>query len=327
MTIPGEYFAPPSIICYLDRNIGAAIRRAKTRLPGGGSSPVGIIKVPRERMIGTGIASSLIHEVGHQVAALLDLVPSIRQDLQPYLEAGNEEAAGWRLWHRWISEIVADLWSVGRVGITSTMGLMGVVSLPRPFVFRLNVDDPHPTPWIRVKLSAAIGKALHPQPGWDQLLELWDSYYPLGGLAQEQRQTLQLLERLIPQLVQVLVQHKPAALKGRTLCEAMQLEQIRPSRLRGLLAAWRRRPREMYRTRPIVVFAALGQGRADGTVTPEEESQLLDKLLTQWAMWGTLQAARTSQWNPTQECNEPVCATQSQQFTTTRSLLWKTQSN
>jgi hypothetical protein len=36
------------------------------------------------------------------------------------------------------------------------MGLMAVVSLPRAFVFRLDARDPHPVPWIRVKLSAAV---------------------------------------------------------------------------------------------------------------------------------------------------------------------------
>ncbi len=55
LELPGYYEAPP-VICYLDRDIGAAIRRARTRLPGGGQNPVAVIRVPRERMVGTGIA-------------------------------------------------------------------------------------------------------------------------------------------------------------------------------------------------------------------------------------------------------------------------------
>ena len=34
LALPGYYEAPP-VICYLDRGIGGAIRRARTRLPGG----------------------------------------------------------------------------------------------------------------------------------------------------------------------------------------------------------------------------------------------------------------------------------------------------
>ena len=79
---PGHYFEPPPVICYLDRGVGAAIRRARTRLPGGGANPVAIVKVPRERMVGSGIASSLFHEVGHQAAALLGLVESLRMVLR-----------------------------------------------------------------------------------------------------------------------------------------------------------------------------------------------------------------------------------------------------
>ena len=101
-----------------------------------GESPVAVVRVPRERMVGTGVASSLVHEVGHQGAALLDLVNALRAPLQAKQEAGGPHAIAWRMWERWISEIVADFWSVGRVGVASTTGLIGVVSLPRAFVFR-----------------------------------------------------------------------------------------------------------------------------------------------------------------------------------------------
>ena len=46
------------LVVYLARGAGAAIRRAKTRLPGGKPNPVGIIRLPRERMVGSGIASA-----------------------------------------------------------------------------------------------------------------------------------------------------------------------------------------------------------------------------------------------------------------------------
>src|SRR5262249_1220878 len=142
LELPGYYQAPP-VVCYVDRSHGAAIRRARTRLPGGDENPVAIIRVPRERLVGSGIASSLVHEVGHQAAALLDLVNSFRPALQVEQRTGGTEQLAWQLWERWTSEIISDFWSVAKVGIASTTGLIGVVSLPRAFIFRFDLEDPH----------------------------------------------------------------------------------------------------------------------------------------------------------------------------------------
>ena len=121
LALPGYYEAPP-VICYVDRGQGAAIRRARTRLPGGGENPVAIIRVPRERMVGTGIASSLVHEVGHQGTALLDLMPSIRPILERFSATRCQARIVWRLWDRWISEILADFWAVAKVGVAGHSG-------------------------------------------------------------------------------------------------------------------------------------------------------------------------------------------------------------
>ncbi len=286
LALPGYYVAPP-VICYLDRGVGAAIRRARTRLPGGGENPVAIIRVPRERMIGSGIASSLIHEVGHQASVLLGLVPSMQSVLQAEQRKRSEPQV-WALFERWISEILADFWSVARVGVTSTLGLIGVVSLPRPFVFRINLDDPHPMPWIRVKLSCAIGSALYPHPQWQRIGRLWESFYPADGLDAERRALIGRIEAVIPDFVTLLVGHRPESLRGKSLQEAMEVEARQPERLKGHFQAWSQAPARMYRAPPSLVFAVLGQAKADGKLSPEEEGELLGKLLNHWAMRSTL---------------------------------------
>ena len=288
LTLRGDYYRVPPVICYLDRGVGAAIRRARTRLPGGGSNPVAVIRVPRERMVSSGIASSLIHEVGHQAAALLDLVESLRPVLRGMQRGRKDDARVWEYFERCISEIVADFFSVARVGVASTMGLLGVVSLPRPFVFRVNFDDPHPAPWIRVKLSCAMGKALYPHEQWDRLAGLWESFYPLEGLDAERRAFLtQILERMTG-FVALLVNHRPAALRGRSLIEALDVSARQPAKLSALFQAWSEIPAQMYEALPSLVFAVIGQARADGRLPPEDESALLTKLLTHWALRSTL---------------------------------------
>lgn len=288
LQIPDPVFRAPPVICYLDRGHGAAIRRARTRLPGGGENPVAIIRVPRERMIGNGIASSLVHEVGHQAAALLNLVESLRPVLQSLQRQGGAEQVAWRIWERCLSEIVADFWAMAKVGVSATTGLIAVVSLPRAFVFRINLEDPHPFPWIRVRLSAAMGRALFPHPQWGRIEQLWDSFYPLAGLDLERRRVIDILLKTMPAFVGLLANHRPRALRGRTLSEALEVDQRQPSRLQHLFEMWGGEPQQMRQASPSLVFAVIGQANSDRKITPEHESQLLTNMLTYWALRGTL---------------------------------------
>lgn len=290
LALPGYYDAP-AVICYLDRGHGAAIRRARTRLPGGGENPVAIIRVPRERMIGTGIASSLVHEVGHQGAALLGLIGSIRPTLKGLQQSDARHQMVWRLWERWISEILADFWAVAKVGVSGTVGLMGVVSLPRPFVFRVNLDDPHPIPWIRVKLSCAMGNVLYPHPQWSRLAAMWESFYPTRDLDEGRQELLALLEEGIPRFVALLADHRPRSLAGRTLGEVMAVADRQPTRLTAIYQAWQTAPAHLRAAPPSLAFAAIGQARADGQITPELESTAIGTLLTDWALRSTLEVA------------------------------------
>lgn len=288
LALPNRYYDLPPLICYLDRGPGASIRRARTRLPDGRANPVAIIRVPRERMTGSGIGGSLIHEVGHQAAALLDLVPSLRQVLRGLQQGGGVERELWAIWDRWISEIAADFWSVARIGAGATLGLISVVSLPRPFVFRINLDDPHPTPWLRVKLSAAMGQALYPHQQWNRFAAMWEELYPLDGLDDPRMALLRRLEAQLPAFVTLLVNHRPMRLGGRSLPEVLDTVAHTPVRLSALFTHWLVAPAAMYRARPTTVFAVLGQAVADGRLSPEDESTLVGKLLTFWALKTTL---------------------------------------
>ncbi len=297
LELPG-YLDPPPVICYLDRGPGAAIRRARTRLPGGKQMPVAIVRMPRERMIGHGIASSLVHEVGHQGAALLGLVSSLRRALGDAAPADERE--NWQVWQRWVSEIIADLWSVARVGVTSTLGLISVVSLPRFFVFRIDLRDPHPAPWLRVKLSCALGDTIYPHPQWSSLARLWEDCYPLTGLDASTRETFDSLQRTIPRVAKVLCSHRPSSLRGGQLGEVLASPERSPDALLEAWRRWRRAPAQMFRSRPSLAFAVLGQARLAAELEPEHESQIVSDLLTHWALRTTLDlsqacAAHTAQ--------------------------------
>jgi hypothetical protein len=306
LALPG-LIEPPPIVCYLARGPGAAIRRARTRLPGGGENPIAIVRVPRERMISSGLASSLIHEVGHQGAALLGLVASLQHEMRRPPPPGVTLRA-WGLLSRWISEIVADFWSIARLGITSTAGLLGVVSLPAAFVFRITANDPHPTPYVRVKLSAAIGQALYPDPQWRRMTELWSSLYPITGLDGERRGLFAELEESFPAFVRVLIRHRPSALRGRTLGQALSSPRCRPECLSALHEQRGGSVSKLGSLPPSLAFAVIGQARSDGVITPEYEADMLTALLRHWAWRSTVDASEVCAHTRSLEARFPAAA-------------------
>lgn len=284
LAIPQAPYTSPPLLCYLDRGIGAAIRRARTRLPGGGENPVAIIRVPRERMVGLGIASSLVHEAGHQGAALLDMVATLRLGMEPMLASAPPEFNPWHAWYRWISEIVADLWSVSRVGMASSLGLINVVSLPRAFVFRANTDDPHPTPWIRVLLSVEIGSRLYPDPGWRRLARLWHLSYPSNRPDIGDRHALALSERHVPLFVDWLMRQRLPAAGGRDIWTVFHDPVIATEALDEHLERWRRDPVYPDRLRPCQLFALAGYARLTRGRAPVPEASHIHRSLMRWAL-------------------------------------------
>jgi hypothetical protein len=293
LRVPGGLASGPPVVCALHRGLGGAIRRVRTRLPGGGENPVAIIRIPRERMVGYGIASSLVHEVGHQGAALLGLVASLRADLRRTRRVRGRPSA-WHRWDRWISEIVADYWSIARIGVGSTLGLIALVSLPPGFVFRPSEDDPHPTPWIRVLLSCAIGNRLYPHPQWRRLASVWRAMYPIDGVPPPQAQALADLEETMPALVTMLVDHRPPALHGRRLGAVLRNPEVAPDALLRRWHTWQIDPGRMSTAPPTLAFAVIGQARAAGLLSPEREAWLMRRLITGWAVTSTLATARTA---------------------------------
>jgi hypothetical protein len=240
-----------------------------------------------------GVASTVMHEVGHQGAALLGLVDSLRADLRRVRRAQGHPAA-WRLWENTISEVVADFFSIARIGIGSTQGLVALVNLPPPFVFRPSGDDPHPTPWIRVLLSCAIGDRLYPDPQWSRLAATWRAMYPIDAAPPATARALAELEKTIPALVTLLVDHRPAALRGRRLGAALSSPEVRPDALLRRFRAWPGDPESLTTVPPTVVFALIGQARAAGLLSPEREAWLLRRLIAEWAVASTLATARAA---------------------------------
>jgi len=278
-----HYDELPDLMVFLERGHGAAIRRARTRLPGGDENPVGIIQIPRERLVGNGIAASIIHEVGHQGAELLGVTHSLRLKLQEVMEEDEDRSHLWKYYERWVSEIIADYWAISHLGICATTGLMGVVTLPKYFQFRLELDDPHPAPFMRVAISCAFGKFLFPRAGWDDLWELWKGFYPYHDLPGDKVKLIEGLLELLEDFIQLVHFHRPSGLHGKTVGSIFPIQDRQPERLRTIFNEWQKYPFLIKKASPTLVFAVMGQAKFYGEISPKKESKVLTQQLRNWA--------------------------------------------
>jgi hypothetical protein len=148
-------------------------------------------------------------------------------------------------------------------------------------------------PWIRVRLSCAIGAALYPHEQWERLAGLWRSLYPIDGLDAERRHLLGRMENNMPAFVEMLVGHRPRSLRGASLREALRVDERQPAELERLFRLTRGRPDRLRRLPPSLAFAVVGQARANGELGPEDEAAIVSRLLRQWALADTLRAAES----------------------------------
>ena len=158
-----------------------------------------------------------------------------------------------------------------------------MVTLPKYFQFRLDLDDPHPAPYVRVQISCAFGNSLYPHPQWNKLWNLWKGFYPLDGLPVEKIQILKELEEELPQFVELVNNHQPRSLKGKKLADLFPLNERQPQQLQQYFQQWKNDPHIIDRAPPTLVFAIMGQAKADLLIEAADESKILTHQLRQWA--------------------------------------------
>jgi len=123
---------------------------------------------------------------------------------------------------------------------------------------------------------------------FSELSASFNTLYPPVRLAPASSALLQTLLDSMPEFVRLMLNHRPASLKGRSLVEVFRMADRDPDALLLQHEAWRRRPSRMFNARPNLVFAVFGRARSAGRMTPEEESRLLRRLISHWALHGTL---------------------------------------
>jgi hypothetical protein len=259
--------SPHALLTSVDRGARARI----TQLYGlDGSLEASLVVIPRERLPSPFLAASLLHEVGHAVAAELDLVPALRRGLESAPLRHRKIFAGW------LSEITPDLWALLHLGPLSTAALMHVVSYPHEDVWKLDLDDPHPTPWLRALLSAQLGHAIWPNPWFARLAREWTHTFPLATAAGASKRTVSELQLELPQLARRLVAQPIPRWRGLTM------RQFVADRQRGFWRVDANSSTPLRAMAPTLAVATLGQrwlGGREGSAVPHD---IMRSLLRTW---------------------------------------------
>lgn len=105
---------------------------------------------------------------------------------------------------------------------------------------------------------------------------------------------MQVLQQTLPELVNMVLSLQPAMLQGQSLATAFQQQGRSPRRLRQLWSQYQNQPQRLHEVRPTLAFAAIGQARVDGRISPQAESRIISRLLLDWAVKTSLTGGRSS---------------------------------
>ena len=95
----------------------------------------------------------------------------------------------------------------------------------------------------------------------------------------------------MPGLATLIAHHRPKSLGGVSLKDALEVDERQPTRLRAAFESWRITPEEIFQATPTMVFAVVGQARAEELISPEEEGRIFATMLKYWALRDTLDPA------------------------------------
>ncbi|MCC6231389.1 MAG: hypothetical protein IT580_02030 [Verrucomicrobiales bacterium] len=217
----------PPVLTYLDKGLGASILKEGARLWDGSTlSRVAAIKITfhnRRR------PTSLLHEVGHQVAHLVGWNAVLAEGLAASLRHVSPSVA--EIWSSWSSEIAADCFALVTGGFGSVAALADVLGGASPEIFRYSPGDPHPIAFLRVLFGVVACRRLYGSGPWDELSEDWQHRYPLERGAGDIREFLEASLRLLPLAVETCFFQPAACFGNRPLAECLNPQSVSPRAL------------------------------------------------------------------------------------------------
>jgi len=171
--------APPPF-CYMRTGFApATIRRGiPVRKLGKQLNPFPIVQLPYHRLVNPWTLGAVMHEVSHNLQSDLGLSKDVpRQVGLRLLNAGMGKSVA-RVWVRWNREMFADMSALLLGGPEVVGSLMDVIGRAPSAVFYFNRRGPHPTPYLRLLISAEMLRRMGFEKEARQYARAWTRIYP-----------------------------------------------------------------------------------------------------------------------------------------------------
>jgi hypothetical protein len=277
----------PVALTYIDKGIGASILKAGLRLWDGSKSPVASIKITRHNLHRP---TSLIHELGHQVAHIAGWNDELASVLRTGLANAAPQVA--EAWSGWATEVAADAYAFVHTGYAAVAALHDVLAGEESQVFRHIPGDPHPTGYIRVLLGAEMCRQFYGAGPWDDLVLAWVHQQHLERAGGHVETLIRESLPLLPRIVELTLRKPMRAFSGRSLISLINPERVKPEALEAMerqLGAALYTSTHWVWTESLRILALTGLQLA---TQPERAAEIL-KQQEDWMLrlGGTVQAA------------------------------------
>lgn len=265
-------------LVYCDRGFGASMLRAGVRFPGGARNPVPLIQIPYEKLHRKYTLSSIYHEAGHEATVRLGL----QRELQALLRRAVLDAGGSGtqadLFALWSNEIGPDFWAFCGCGPAQALGARDILALPPANVFRIGAGDPHPPPYLRVRLAFEWCRQQWGPGDWDAHDRDWQLLYPLHALSRATRRFFEHTAALLPAVATALRGGALHALGGRPIAALFDLDALAPAQLEAAGSEVKRGRLDFRQLAPGAQLAVFRWVR-DRSLLDEAAT---DRVMTRW---------------------------------------------
>jgi len=171
--------APPPF-CYMKTGFApATIRRGiRMRRLGKQLNPFPLVQLPYHRLVNPWTLGAVLHEVSHNLQSDLGLNKDIPRQVGLRLLKADLGRFVSSVWVRWNREMFADMSALLLGGPEVVGSLMDVIGRAPAAVFAFNPKGPHPTPYLRLLISAEMLRRLGFEKEAEQYARAWTRIYP-----------------------------------------------------------------------------------------------------------------------------------------------------